>query len=99
MGKVMKNKIKHNFVHKYLDEESKRVTDVGFEVLKSVKNEQQQLMTKRLYDCMETADDSLKEELSAKNLRAVNAFLGTSFETIEPQKEYSVSQLLERIVK
>lgn len=83
-------------LHLYLDENTRKVEDIRFEVLISVKNEQNQLMTKRLFSCIENADVSQKEILLQKNLQAVNAFLGTSLNTIEPQEEYKVLELLGR---
>ena len=86
-------------LHIYLDEKTAMIEDVKFEVLISVRNEQNQITTKRLFACIESADDMEKRELLRKNTMAVNDFMGASFDSIEPQKEYSVSQLMKRISK
>lgn len=79
----------------YIDEISKRASEVGFSILISVKTDKEQIVTKPLFDYMKTIDGDLYQELEKKNTRAVNAFLGTTFSIVKPQKEYFVSQLLD----
>ena len=82
--------------HIYIDENTKNVIDLGFEILISIKNEVGQIMTKRLHDLYKSADPQAKDDLYIKNLKAVNAFLGSAFDRIDPQEEYFVSQLMKR---
>ena len=80
--------------HIYIDEAARTVSDVGFEVLISVKNKHKQITTTRLYDYIKTAEWDLRNELYKKNVQAVNAFLNTSFSEIEPEDEYRISTLM-----
>ena len=82
--------------HIYIDEENKKVSSVSFGVLISVKNDQGQIITKRLYDHYQMVAGQQKEELYRKNLQAVNDFLGTSFDEIEIKEEYNVPELIGR---
>jgi len=81
----------------YLDEETKRVQDVGFAVLVSVKGEDGVIRTQPLYDRICSAGERERRELCEKNQKAVNAFLGTERRDVAPQKEYFVSQVTGRM--
>lgn len=75
----------------YIDEAAKRVKEVGFEVLISVKGKDGIIRTIPIYDCIKSSNEQDRQELCEKNRKAVNAFLGTAYMRVEPQKEYVVS--------
>ncbi len=80
----------------YLDEKTGKAAEIGFEILVSVK-ENGRIVTKPLYDCIAGSSGQERSSLEKKNLKAVNTFLGTDYRSIEPRKEYFVSQMAGRM--
>ena len=83
-------------LHLYLDEETKKLAEIGFGILISVRGEDGVIVTKLLSECAARAGEDAREALAEKNTAAVNAFLGTDFDRVEPREEYLVSQMTGR---
>ena len=77
----------------YIDEKSKSVHDIGFSVLISQKGADGVITTKQMYDCIINSEGDVQRELLDKNRKAICSFWNCD-KTVEPQREYMVSQIM-----
>ena len=78
----------------YLNEETKKIDNIGFEILVSVKDENGVIKTKPIYDCIKTSEGINRQTFCEKDTKAVNTFLNTDYKYVDPQKEYFISQIV-----
>ncbi len=81
-------------LHLYLDEEKKSLSELGFSILISTANANNQIITRPLYDLIcdteqnRSVNSEKRTELIEKNRRCVERFLGINLPKLLPEKEY-----------